>query len=79
VISWFQNLRLQNSQLVYRYSAVTLQAAAAAESRRMRTMVDTATTRPHLAAAMVRLAQPAVGEVVVVGGCVQAECSLPIA
>lgn len=50
-------------------AAVTLQAAAAADARRMRRVEATATTRPHLAAAMVRLAKPALGEVVVDLGC----------
>ena len=52
-----------------KFAAVALQVAAAAESRRMRRVVATATTRSHLAAAMVRLARPALGEVIVDIGC----------
>lgn len=52
-----------------RFAVVTLQVAAAADARRMRQVEATATTRPHLAAAMIRLAEPALGEVVVDLGC----------
>ena len=51
------------------FAFVALQSAASADSRRMRRCGETATTRPHLAAAMVRLAKPALGEVVVDIGC----------
>jgi len=48
---------------------VSLRAAALADLRRVDDPADVATTRPHLAAAMLRLANPRIGEVVVDVAC----------
>jgi hypothetical protein len=42
-------------------AAVTIQVGAVADARRMHEVQGTATTRPHLAAAMLRLAKPGPG------------------